>query len=104
MNNLISAIYIVSIIFKIVVLVRFQVVDLGESRTTVGLICLPALVSLIDKRLGNGLTEQYHGIDLLIQLLIIGKVFIKLYHCKEHYVERVARFIKLVSQCCPSFN
>jgi hypothetical protein len=104
MNNLISAIYIISIAIKIIVLARFEVADLGNSRTIVALICLPAVVSAIDKRLCAGLTEQYHGVDLLIQLMIIGKVFVKLYYCKDHYFDRLTRFIKLVSQCCPSFN
>ena len=103
MDILISAIYFVSIILKIVVLARIDLVDLGTSRSMVALICLPAIVAVIDKRLG-GITEQYHWLDLLVQLLIIFKVFLKLYHCKDHYRERLTRFSRLVLQCCPSFH
>ena len=103
MDNVISAIYFVSILLKFLVWARFDLIGFANSRSMVTIICLPAIVSVVDKRMG-GITEQYHWVDLLVQLLIIIKVFFRLYHCKDHYLERITNFCTLVSQCCPSFH
>ena len=101
--SIVSVIYSISLILKLSVLYRFRLSDLGENPRDIAMICLPAIVSLIDHRINGGLdSQQFHGIDLFLQAMVVAKVVVLLYNHKDHYIDRFWSFIKMNWRMAPS--
>jgi len=103
MTIIVSVIYFISLILKLNVLLHFKLADLGGSFREVGLICSPAIVSLVDHYICGGVCQQYHWIDVLLQVFVVLKIVVLLYKHKDHYVDRLISVmrenIKIVPSC-----